>query len=107
MSNRKEHDWVVGELELYITNDYDIYKEFLEPAYKACEKSSDKGTFNYSLALRLFKSIVNYGSNKYKRELDKSIKATMKAQTQVALNLLNDWEREYKLGNRYSSSNWK
>lgn len=100
-SQLKEHDWVVGELELYIVNDYGIYKELLEPAYRACEKSYDKGTFNYSLALRLFKSIVNYAVIKYKRELDKGIKATIKAQTQVALNLLSDWEREYKLGNRY------
>lgn len=95
MSNQ-EHEWVVGEIELYITNDYQIYKDLLEPAYKACAKSYEKDNFNFALALRLFKSIVTYGVIKYKRELDSTIKATIKAQTQVALNLLNDWESEYK-----------
>lgn len=99
---RKDFDYTVGELELFINNDEQIYTDLLVPAYRSCEKSFEKNNFNANLALRLFRSIVTYGANKYKSTINNELNATMRVQKQVALNLLSDFEYEYKLGIKHT-----
>jgi hypothetical protein len=86
------------ELKLYIENDYDIYKNMLEPTYKTLELAKRNEVFKENVAVKIFLSVVRYGAASYHLRIGKNRKFKLSDQMQVATDLLSDWEVEYKSG---------
>jgi hypothetical protein len=89
------------ELKLFIENDYDIYKNMLEPTYKTLELAKRNEVFKENVAVKIFLSVVRYGAASYHLKIDKNRKFNLSDQMQVATDLLSDWEYEYKSGSRH------
>lgn len=93
-----------NELELYITNDSWLYKNYTRPLQQrlAAQKGRTPGgpgvTYDPHEALRDFESIVRVGARRYTREFPGSsfTEAEKKA---AARDMLRYFETEYKLGN--------
>ena len=58
------------ELELYITNDGDLYRQRHMPIIKNQMSKIAQGKFDEKLSLKLFKSLAEEGAKKYVKEFD-------------------------------------
>ena len=98
------------ELELYIENDGDLYRQQFIPIVKNLMKRRMKGGYNRELAVKLFMYLVDNGAKKYIREFgtrDQRIDAMFNRNTRldVARSLRDKFEAEAELGN-YDKTTW-
>lgn len=56
------------ELELFIVNDGDLYRQNIQPVIKNLAKKMAKGTYNHDLAVKLWNYTAGFGAQKYTRE---------------------------------------
>lgn len=90
----------VRELELFIPNDFQLYKGQFIPIVKNLERKKEKGTFDRDKARLAFLNLVNNGARKYTKEFGSGNNIFTKAdKLKVASSLLEDYELESKLGN--------
>lgn len=69
LTTRQEVDEIgARELELYIMNDYQLYKSQLEPIEKNYKRKIKKGTFNKEKAVLGYLNLVDNGARKYNKE---------------------------------------
>lgn len=86
------------ELELYIHNDGDMYRQHTRPLHQRLALAKANGTFDRLRALKAFDAIVNEGAKRYKREWpDASFSIADKKA--AASEMLRYFEVEHKLGN--------
>lgn len=98
----------VREIELYIENDGDLYRQQTYPILKNLTKKYVKGTFKIEPAAKLFRYLIDNGMKKYHREFgsrstpwhkllstsDRQFLAVkMATDTLTELNAGNRWER--------------
>jgi hypothetical protein len=86
------------ELELYINNDGDLYRQHTRPLQQLLAKAKAKGTYDRLRALRAFDAVVDAGVKKYKREFPGSSFSTSDRKG-AASSMLTYFEIEHKLGN--------
>lgn len=89
----------VRELQLYVENDGDIYRQRLVPIYKNLIRKKQKKMYKHTLAVKLMKYAVDEGNRKYKKEYGYSF--TPSVRYKVASNMVKHFENEYKIGNRW------
>jgi len=89
------------ELELYIDNDYQLYKQMFIPQLKNLTKKMKKGIYDRKLAAKLFMYLLDAGAKKYVKEFgspgDKP--ATMfptKDREKLAMRYAMQFEVDYK-----------
>lgn len=94
------------ELELYIENDGDLYRQQYQPILKNLATKVARGVYDHAKAVKLFMYLANSGAQKYVKEYGSSLPwhemfntATRRA---VAESLTRSFETENALGN-YSS----
>ncbi len=56
------------ELEMFIVNDGDLYRQNIQPVIKNLAKKMAKGTYNHDLAVKLWNYTAGFGAQKYTRE---------------------------------------
>lgn len=95
---------VVRELQMFIDNDADLYRQQYTPILKNLMTKHGQGRYNRQLAVKLFMYLVDNGAKKYAKEhgglgakwsdmFPKALRA------KVAEALRDDFEAEAKLGN--------
>lgn len=102
--NRGLDSSMARELELFITNDGDLYRQQYKPILANLATKKARGVYDHSKAVKLFGYLVESGLKKYTREVagggavwhEMAGQATRKA---VAEALTRDFETEYGLGN--------
>lgn len=90
-----------NDLHLYIVNDGDLNRQILLPAQKNATRRKAKGTFNSTLALKLFKYTVEAGAKKYAKEMGGGPwhkQFSMSDRKAVAKELVDDFESKYEDG---------
>ena len=85
------------ELELYITHDGDMYREFTRPLQKRLAMEKSIGTYNHARALTEFKAIAKEGARRYRKEWGESLGPS--EQNSAAKGMLDYFETEHRLGN--------
>lgn len=91
----------VRELELYTTNDADLYRQQHTPIIKNLERKMQKGQYDRDKAKLAFLNLVESGSKKYKKEFgtENDVIFTKADKLAVASRLEKDFREESKLGN--------
>ena len=87
------------ELELFIMNDYDLYKSRYVPISKNLDRKIRKGIYQYSLSVKLFKYLVDDGCKKYQKEFggpSRGFFLNPETRRLVARSLAMDFATEYK-----------
>lgn len=91
------------ELELYITNDGDLYRQQLRPIHVNLSRKHKKRVYNHALAPKLFRYFVDNGAKKYLREFCEPCKGfgifTPAIREEVAQVMADDYLKELKLRN--------
>ncbi|ARF11869.1 hypothetical protein Klosneuvirus_3_4 [Klosneuvirus KNV1] len=59
------NEQLIDELYNFITNDYDLYRQRLEPIYKNLCKKHDKNIYDEEKSQYLFENVVREGRKKY------------------------------------------
>jgi hypothetical protein len=94
----------VRELELFIDNDYKLYKRMVQPIQKSQLKKIRNGTFNPELSIKQFMYLADDGAKEYVKEHGASgekwyITFPKPERTKVAINLSRQFKTEADLGN--------
>lgn len=58
------------ELQIYIVNDSDLYRQRVEPIIKNLAKKMKKGTYDHAKAVKLWMYLADAGAQKYTKEFD-------------------------------------
>ena len=89
------------ELKLYIDNDGQLYRQRYTPIEKNLTKKMQKGNYDSKLAVKLFMYLVDDGAKKYVKDFGGNAKDMFpkKDRIEVAKELVDDFEREYKVRN--------
>lgn len=89
------------ELELYSTNDGDLYSQQLVHIYRNLSKKYKKGTYDHSKAPNLFKYFTDRAAKKYCKEFGGTWHQifTPEVRRETAQVLADYWYEELKLGN--------
>lgn len=90
------------ELQLYIENDGDLYRQMIEPAEKSMVRKFKMGIQNDELGILQFLHIADAGAKKYQREFTDSETSrifSLKVRVYVARELYKTFAEEYRLGN--------
>jgi hypothetical protein len=92
------------ELELYIDNDGDLYRQQTTSILKNLATKKARGTYKHDLAVKLFGYLMESGAKKYAREFgtpDQPWHKMFDAPTRraVAERFTKSFETEYALGN--------
>lgn len=91
-SPQKPNSIAVRELELFTTNDADLYKQQFIPIVKNLEKKRVKGTYDRDKARLAFLNFVENASKKYGKEFGSGQQVFSKADKLVVAGRL---ERDY------------
>ena len=93
------------ELKLYIDNDGQLYRQRYTPIEKNLTKKMQKGNYDSKLAVKLFMYLVDDGAKKYVKDFGGNVKDMFpkKDRIEVAKELVDDFEREYKVRNESES----
>jgi hypothetical protein len=93
-----------GELELYIENDEQLYKQQLIPIIKNILTKMQKGVYDHSLSPKLWQYLVDEGGRKYIKEfgspgdkLQNIFPASMRRE--LAQEFADKYKQEIELGN--------
>ena len=91
----------VRELELYSTNQADLYKQQFIPIVKNLERKREKGTYDRDKARIAFLNFVENAARKYNKEFGSSgaVMFSKADKLVVASNLERDYVGESDLGN--------
>lgn len=94
------------ELLLYIENDGDLYRRQTVPIMKNLTKKWDKGTYNHTLAKKLWGYLAESGAKAYCRDHcgpgDKWNNIfSVSCRKEVARDLADSWLAELEAGNRH------
>jgi hypothetical protein len=108
-SGPMDHD-AARELELYVENDGDLYRQQYVPIIKNLMKRRAKGTYNRDLAVKLFMYLIDAGARKYIVEFGtrgQKIDSMFNRNTrlEVAKRFRDHFETEAGLGN-YDKMTW-
>ena len=92
------------ELELFITNDGQLYKSQHVPIIRNLMRKAAAGKYDREMAVKLFMYLVDAGGKKYHKEQGAGQGAWHKmfpksARTEVAKSLRDDFETEAREGN--------
>lgn len=93
------------ELQLFIENDGELYRQQYQPILKNLANKKAKGIYNHEKAVKLFMYLVDNGARKYNKEFDTGrfeiniMVFPKNVRLIVAENLTRDFEVEYNLGN--------
>jgi hypothetical protein len=85
------------ELQLFIENDADLYRQRLQPIQKNLARKKYNGIYNHEKAVKLYMYGVNDGAKKYSKEYGGSFNPSVKKH--VAEQMTNHFETEFDLGN--------
>jgi hypothetical protein len=58
----------IDEIKLYLENDGQIYAQYIIPVINGLAKKKVKGTFDKQLAIKAFKSTIEFSLKKYTKE---------------------------------------
>ena len=86
------------ELELYIVNDGDLYREHRRPLEQRLILAKLAGTYDRLRALKGYDALVREGVRRYAREFPGS-SFSPSEKKDAASSMLGTFEVEYKLGN--------
>lgn len=91
------------ELELYTTNDSDLYRQRQLPIQKNLTKKYEKGTYDHVKAVTLWMYLIDDGAKKYCKEFGLTKKwfaiFTKEIRLETAQVLADHYLAEMKLGN--------
>lgn len=90
------------ELELYIDNDADLYRQQYQPILKNLATKKARGIYKHELAVKLMRYLIDNGVKKYLREFDLGgnvNKISIATRNAVAESFVKSFETEYDLGN--------
>ena len=91
----------VRELQLFIENDGDLYRQQQEPIMKNLDRKRKNGTYSQKGAEVAYLDLVENGSRKYNKEYGSSSYTFSKAdKVQVAKEMARENEREYEISRR-------
>ena len=93
------------ELQLYIENDGQLYRQQTTSIMKNLQKKFEKGAYDSALARKLWRYLVDNGAKKYVQEYgNKGDKAANmfpgKVRDEVAAAMEADWKAELEAGNK-------
>lgn len=95
------------ELELFIDNDGDLYRQRTVPIEKNLLLKKKKGVYDKEKAVKLWMYLVDDGAKKYAREYsigkDWNVIFPRSSRLKVARSLADNFDREYNLGYRLPS----
>jgi hypothetical protein len=88
------------ELQLYIDNDADLYRQRYMPIVRNLKKKIDKGIFDPALAPKLLMYLVNDGAKKYDKEFGDMRESmfTKEVREEVARNMAKEIEDAINTG---------
>jgi len=96
----ENHKDDADELELYITNDGDLYRQQYEPILKNLTAKKARGVYNSELAVKLFMYLVVNGAKKYVKEMSSSLPwnkmFSIPTRLEVAKRLRDNFERDFE-----------
>ena len=89
------------ELQLYIENDADLYRQQYIPILQNLSKKKKKGVYNPQLAPKLFRYLVDNGAKKYAKEFGTGVQDAAKmfpgpVRDVVALELTRAFESDFE-----------
>lgn len=85
------------ELQLYIDNDKNLYRQRYIPILKNLSKKMKKGNYDSKLAAKGFMHLVNDGAKKYAKEFDEDVKMFPKKEREkLAAEYAKDFEVQFK-----------
>lgn len=89
------------ELQLYIDNDSDLYRQRFTPIIKNLVKKKKKGVYNSIGATKAFLYLVVAGAKKYAQDFGGDWKKMFSVKDRLALarSYEKNFEQEYKYGN--------
>ena len=86
------------DLEIFTDSDRETYfNKFLPTVTNLCYRMK-RGTYDHTAAIKAFMPVVNAGAENYLKEFPNS-KITVSVRREVAEDLQDRFEAEYKLGN--------
>jgi hypothetical protein len=88
------------ELELFIDNDGDLYRQQIQPIYKNLLRKMVKGKYDHELAKKLWMYLVDNGAKKYVKEFGGDVRTMFPKPLRqaVASVLADDFRTEVKAG---------
>lgn len=86
------------ELYLYVTNDGDIYREYIKPAIREMVIAKRRGGYSREGGIELFMPAVTAGANKFQREIERRPFSQAERRS-TATAMRNYHETEFMLGN--------
>ena len=95
----------MAELELFIDNDAELYRQQATHIFRNLARKARKGTYDPNLSPRLFMYLVDAGARRYWREFgDSDSQAWHKVfskpdRMRLAVHMARIFENEYDLGN--------
>ena len=100
-SPRQPNAISVRELEVYSTNDYELYKSRFVPIVQSLEKKREKGTYDRDKARIAFMSLVDDAAKKYRSEFGRQSDVIFSRADRLAVagRLERDYIVESDLGN--------
>jgi len=91
------------ELDLFIVNDADLYRQQHIPIIKNLITKMARGTYDSEKAVKMFMYLVESGAKKYKKEFGDGLKwhemFNVATRREVAKSLRDSFETEAELGN--------
>jgi len=115
-----DDDWLVNELELFITNEYSLYR-MIQAVIKNQAKHYQRGRWNEAGAIKGFMNVVDAGIKEYRRQgLDLPTRISRQVKEEVAKNLFEYYEEDINdaigtpirsasvrsAGRRYDADEW-
>ena len=101
--NLSEDAATIRELELFIINDADIYRQRITPIIKNYKRKIAKGVFDEKLAIKGFVYAVNDGIKAYNKEFGSKIRLSSGDKTKLAGMLLDRYTEEIEDMNNISN----
>ena len=103
-----EHDMDTGqdfseekrELELFIMNDQDLYRQMFMPIIMNIVRKMKRGVYNHKLAPKLWQYLVDQGAKKYVQEFGGTVRGTFpkRARQELASDLADEQMEMIKAG---------
>lgn len=89
------------ELELYVENDADLYRQQTTSILKNLATKKARGEYKHDLAVKAFGYLMEAGAKKYAKEFGGTWNQMFSPETrrEVARRFAKEFETEYSLGN--------
>jgi DNA mismatch repair ATPase MutS len=86
----------VRELELYIPNEFDLYKQ-IQAAHTNLQRKLSRGVYDFEKSVKLFEYVVAAGAKKYVKDFGGDVRSTFPkaVRTQVARGLAEEFREEF------------